>query len=384
VVATGTVYRINKPANSAPGTPAACGTTRKVPDVEFSWTDADGAYHKDLQALDADDHPQYLLAGGARSAPNGFAVTGTAGAGTLAATGPGTRLLWYPRKAAFRAGRVTSLEWNDESIGIASTALGYQVVASGSYSTALGSGTSAMGNGSIALGRSAGTLGESSAALGYHVLASGDYSTALGVWASTNGQPGALVLGDASTVTYFANGYVTATAPNQLSARFAGGYRLRTSADLSTGCNLPAGSGVWECTSSRALKTGFAPVDGEGLLARVRALPVLRWSYTSEGTAVQHLGPFAEDFRAAFGLGTDSTSIGLLDAAGVGLAGVQALEARTRALQTENAALREENAALRAEVATVRAASAAESAAVRARLERLEAVLQQSRPAPRP
>jgi hypothetical protein len=55
---------------------------------------------------------------------------------------------------------------------------------------------------------------------------------------------------------------------------------------------------------------------------------------------VRHLGPFAEDFRAAFGLGTDAASIGLLDAAGVGLAGVRALEQRTRILQAENTDLR--------------------------------------------
>jgi hypothetical protein len=44
---------------------------------------------------------------------------------------------------------------------------------------------------------------------------------------------------------------------------------------------------------------------------------------------VRHLGPFAEDFHAAFGLGVDERSIGLLDIDGVNFAAVQALERRT-------------------------------------------------------
>ena len=94
------------------------------------------------------------------------------------------------------------------------------------------------------------------------------------------------------------------------------------------------------------------------MLRGLRAVPVTIWEYVGEAGHVRHMGPVAQDFRAAFGLGTDSTSIGMLDAQGVALAGVQALEARTHALQAENAALR-------------------------ARLERLEAALRRLEAAPR-
>ena len=143
------------------------------------------------------------------------------------------------------------------------------------------------------------------------------------------------VAGDESTTDS-----IEAVANNEFAARYAGGYRFRTNATLTTGCNLPAGSGVFSCSSSRFLKDGFGTVDGEDVLARIRQVPVTSWSYIGEQGSVRHLGPFAEDFRAAFGLGVDAQSIGLLDIDGVNFAAVKALEERTRSLEAEVAELR--------------------------------------------
>lgn len=81
------------------------------------------------------------------------------GAATLPVTpgnpplsGAGTRLMWYPDKAAFRVGRVTGLNWDKDSIGYYSFAAGYNVIAEGLLSTAIGSSTSATENVSTALG----------------------------------------------------------------------------------------------------------------------------------------------------------------------------------------------------------------------------------------
>ena len=56
---------------------------------------------------------------------------------------------------------------------------------------------------------------------------------------------------------------------------------------------------------------------------------------------MRHMGPYAEDFRAAFGLGTDSLTIGHIDLGGVSLAAAKTLEERTRsrlaALDASNA-----------------------------------------------
>jgi len=81
-------------------------------------------------------------------------------------------------------------------------------------------------------------------------------------------------------------------------------------------------------------------VDGEDLLARLRGVPVSTWNYKAQDASVRHMGPMAQDFYAAFGVGEDSLRINTVDIDGVALAGVQALEARTRALAEENAALR--------------------------------------------
>ena len=56
-------------------------------------------------------------------------------------------------------------------------------------------------------------------------------------------------------------------------------------------------------------------------------LPMAYWRYKTEEKGVRHLGPMAEDFHAAFGLGPDDQGIPLLDAGGVALAAIQGLKA---------------------------------------------------------
>lgn len=102
--------------------------------------------------------------------------------------GAGTRLLWYPAKAAFRAGSVTGTQWNETSIGVYSTAFGYSPTASGAYSTAMGSGTLASGTGSTAIGISATATGEASFASGYSSIASEEGATALGYFSTAAGE----------------------------------------------------------------------------------------------------------------------------------------------------------------------------------------------------
>jgi hypothetical protein len=77
--------------------------------------------------------------------------------------------------------------------------------------------------------------------------------------------------------------------------------------------------------SDRNRKTDFAPVDARELLAKLAALPVQMWRYTNEVTEIHHLGPMAQDFRAAFGLGDDDRTIAIVDEGGVALAAIQGL-----------------------------------------------------------
>src|SRR5574341_191616 len=321
------------------GLPTSCLATNHV---AFSWPQSGAAIsHSQLQGLSSDDHPQYLLAGGTRQADNGLAVTGTFNTGTLAASGAGERLLWYPKKAAFRAGSVNGNQWDDVSIGLYSTAMGVGTLASGTASTAIGSSTLASGSPSTAMGALTPATGGYSTAIGFGATASGNFSTAMGYQASTNGHAGTFVYGDVSTAVAMA-----ASADNQFMVRAAGGVIFYSSSGLSTGVSLAASGGSWASVSDKNHKDNFQPVDGEAILSQLAALPVTTWNYKGTDPAQRYMGPTAQDFHALFGLGTDTT-IATMDVDGVTLAALQALELRTRVM----AELREENTALRARVA---------------------------------
>jgi endosialidase-like protein len=104
--------------------------------------------------------------------------------------------------------------------------------------------------------------------------------------------------------------------------------------------------------SDRNAKEHFEAIDSQAVLAAVARLPVERWSY--KGETVRHLGPMAQDFAAAFGLGADDRHIFTLDAAGVALAAVQGLHAFAQAQQARLEALERELTTLRGETASLR------------------------------
>jgi hypothetical protein len=118
------------------------------------------------------------------------------------AEGPGTRMMWYPDKAAFRVGKVSNTFWDKDSIGKSSFATGYSTTASGTNSTAFGYFTSASGGSSTAMGSRSVASGGSSTAMGYdteasgwnsiamgfHSIASGDYSFASGHYSLASGE----------------------------------------------------------------------------------------------------------------------------------------------------------------------------------------------------
>jgi trimeric autotransporter adhesin len=96
-------------------------------------------------------------------------------------------------------------------------------------------------------------------------------------------------------------------------------------------------SGLWQNASDRNRKTAFATVNPLEVLAKVAAMPVQSWRYTNETDIVRHLGPTAQDFKAAFGLGTDDKSIGTVDEGGVALAAIQGLNQKLEEQRAENA-----------------------------------------------
>jgi hypothetical protein len=323
-----------------------------------------------------------------------FVATGNLGIGVSPLEGKGYRTSWYTYKGAFRSGYADN-EWDDANTGFFSWAGGSNSTASGLYAFAFGDTNFARSTSSIAFGsgnevkgaagfsagagnrvcdtygvafgnkaQSGGPLidgkcdpetfnirGLAAVAMGYNVTADQDHTTALGKFASNNGFSGTFIWSDGSA-TASADTFRN-TANNEFAARASGGFRFRTNLTGTTGCNLPAGSGVFNCTSSRYTKENFMGVSGEDVLTRLRKVPVTSWNYISEGQQVRHLGPMAEDFYGAFGLGTSDKAIGVQDLAGINLAAAQALDQRTAELQKENAQLRTQLTALEQRLAAL-------------------------------
>jgi hypothetical protein len=100
--------------------------------------------------------------------------------------------------------------------------------------------------------------------------------------------------------------------------------------------------------SDRAAKEDFADVDAREVLDRLAALPISTWSYREDDAGARHIGPMAQDFHAAFGVGATDRRIEMVDGQGVTMAAIQGLYGMVRELQAENRALRGEVAELQA------------------------------------
>ena len=109
-------------------------------------------------------------------------------------------------------------------------------------------------------------------------------------------------------------------------------------------------NGTFVSSSDRNVKENFKPVDTRAVLDKVAALPVSEWNYKAD-TASRHIGPMAQDFYAAFGVGPDDKHITTVDEGGVALAAIKGLnekvesgtqrsETRMERLETENAELK--------------------------------------------
>jgi len=347
---------------------------------------------------------------------DGVLATGFPGNGAIPTEGVGIRMMWYPRKSAFRAGQVFGTEWNDVNIGTTSTAFGRGTTASGELSWAMGYSTEARGDNSAAMGYE--TIAESYAetvigrfdtdytptAFGASTWFDADRLLVIGNGSSDAARSDALVMLKSGDTTL--NGTLTQSSAGNpanltLHQETGGNYaRLRLEQEsvadfwdvaaggasnrfniwfqgwapsganmlslysdcadtnpgntnplmqMVNGAKLTCG-GAWTNSSDRAAKTAIQHLDSRGILDKVIALPISEWSYRLERGA-RHIGPMAQDFHAAFGLGSDDTSISTVDADGVALAAIQGLNAK---LEAENRALKAELAAQQAELLAVR------------------------------
>jgi hypothetical protein len=155
-------------------------------------------------------------------------------------------------------------------------------------------------------------------------------------------------------------GTFTASAPGGV--HFINSHYVLTADPSATGSGywpyvpqtvLPAGATSWSVTSDRNAKTDIAEIDHRETLRNVTQLPVTSWEYTHDPNR-RYVGPMAQEFHTAFGLGHDDKHIGTLDTDGVALSALKGLIAELRERQERSAAQARRLAELEAELQTLR------------------------------
>jgi hypothetical protein len=101
-------------------------------------------------------------------------------------------------------------------------------------------------------------------------------------------------------------------------------------------------------------KTAITHVNNHEILDLVSALPVTKWEY-KDARGEAHIGPMAQDFYAAFGLGKNDKGLSSIDTGGVALAAIKALNEENKALKASNVALTERLEKLESQQSTIQA-----------------------------
>jgi hypothetical protein len=167
----------------------------------------------------------------------------------------------------------------------------------------------------------------------------------------------------AMSLGYDGSGSSSVNALRVYSATDAGLVTFQNGGNVGIGTNAPVerlhvvgdilATGTITPNSDRNAKTDIEFVCAREILEKVSRLPISRWRFQAEAAGVRHVGPMAQDFHTAFGLGERPTAIATVDADGVALAAIQGLnekleagrqraDSRIQRLEAENTALKRE------------------------------------------
>ena len=120
----------------------------------------------------------------------------------------------------------------------------------------------------------------------------------------------------------------TSRSENSFNVRATGGVKFVTGytpKGRALGVVLSSGSSAWSVLCDRDSKEHIVPVDPRRVLdTLVKKVPISTWSYEGD-ERVRHIGPMAQDFFDAFGLGDSRRHISSIDADGVAMAALQGL-----------------------------------------------------------
>ena len=181
---------------------------------------------------------------------------------------------------------------------------------------------------------------------GFYNNAYGDYSFAAGSRAKAFNQ-GCFVWADSTGLD------LNCTNNNRFVTRASGGYKLFTDSNMSTFAWLAPGASTWSEASDRNVKENYLPTDGKKILISLASIPITTWNYKSQDPSIRHMGPVAQDFSAAFGLGESDKRINTIDVDGVALAAIQGLYKVVQEKEGRISTLEERNLKLEARLATL-------------------------------
>ena len=103
------------------------------------------------------------------------------------------------------------------------------------------------------------------------------------------------------------------------------------------------------------MKRNIRPVDGKDILSKLAHIPISRWSYKAQDPQIEHIGPMAQDFYSAFGLGEDDKHISTIDPDGVALAAIQGLYEMVQEKDAQIAAQQQQIVTLESRLAALEA-----------------------------
>jgi hypothetical protein len=103
-------------------------------------------------------------------------------------------------------------------------------------------------------------------------------------------------------------------------------------------CFYNGGAG-WNCSSDRNKKKNFKAVNARTVLEALNKMPVTTWTMKGDRNAIPHIGPVAQDFKSAFGVGESDLTINTADAQGVAMAAIKGLYGVVKERDTKIVAL---------------------------------------------
>jgi len=242
----------------------------------------------------------------------GFAAFGELGSSPIPAEGSGVRLMWYPAKAAFRAGEDITGFWDDANIGTHSVAFGIDTKASGPYATAMGGTTTASGEYSTALGENTTASADLSTAMGNGTTASGLGATAMGFGTTASGFA-ATAMGQQTTAAVDRSLSIGACNSSNTSGAESTLFVAGNGQATTTGCDSRSDalelsgagnltiSGTLTENSDRRLKTQVESMSPE-TLQKLEDLRPVRYRFKNQEThpAGPQIGLVAQDVRKEF------------------------------------------------------------------------------------